>query len=114
MKQIKKIQNKILEELSEVCKNQKIFDLTQDYLRTAKCWKYMINNKSKFEIKDAKKCLIEYKNNRDRLLPYCKEAVEIIDKYFSITIGEVQSRPDTQLAKMMGAKLEDIKIKKNT
>lgn len=104
----KKFNNQILAELNKVCSSQKIFNYAQDYLRSAKCWNYMVNNKSKFKVKEAKQCLIMYKNNRDRLLPFCKEAVEIVDKYFPITIGEIQSRPDTQLAKLAGAKLEDI------
>lgn len=106
---VKKLNGQIIDDLRQVCQNQRIFNFAQDYLRSAKCWKYMVDHKSSFEVKEAKQCLIAYKNNRDRLMPYCKDAVEIVDKYFPITIGEVQSRPDTQLAKMMGAKLEDIK-----
>lgn len=109
MRKTKEIRNQILDELRKVCLNQRIFNYAQDYLRSAKCWKYMVNHKSSFNVKEAKQCLINYKNNRDRLLPFCKEAVEIVDKYFPIIIGEVQARPDTQLAKMAGAKLEDIK-----
>lgn len=105
----KKFKNQIVEELSKVCSSQKIFNYAQDYLRSAKCWKYMVDHKSSFEVKEAKQCLIGYKNNRDRLMPFCKEAVEIVDKYFPITIGEIQARPDTQLAKIAGAKLEDIR-----
>ena len=108
MKKSKEIKNQILDELRGVCPNQRIFNFAQDYLRTAKIWKYMVDHKSEFQVNEAKKCLISYKNNRDRLIPYCKEAVEIVDKYFPITIGEIQSRPDTQLAKLAGAKLEDI------
>lgn len=108
MKKVKEIRNQILDELRKVCSSQKVFDYAQDYLRSAKCWKYMVNHKSSFKVKEAKQCLIAYKNNRDRLLPLCRQAIEIIDSYFPITIDDVQARPDTQLAKMAGAKLEDI------
>lgn len=108
MSQNKKLTNQILEELSKVCQSQRAYNYAQDYLRSAKVWKYMVDHKSSFKVKEAKQCLIGYKNNRDRLIPLCKEAVEVVDKYFPITIGEVQARPDTQLAKLAGAKLENI------
>lgn len=107
--EVKKITKEILGKLSEVCSSQKVFEYAQDYLASAKRWKYMVANKSHITVQEAKDCLIRYKNNRDRLLPFCEEAVKVIDSYFPIEISEVQGRPDTQVMKMAGAKLQDLK-----
>lgn len=112
MSKIKELKQKMLADLSEICKSETAFAYAQDYLATAKSWKYMVANKSSFSVKEAKQCLIKYKNNRDRLMPICKEAVEFIDKEFPIEIEEVQQRPDTQIAKLAGARLRDLEDEK--
>ena len=107
--EVKKITKEILGKLAEVCSSQKIFNYAQDYLASAKEWKYKVANKSSTTVQDAKACLIRYKNRRDILMPYCEDAVKIIDTYFPIEISDVQGRPDTQLQKLAGATLQDLK-----
>lgn len=112
MNETKEMRQKMLEELYKICKSERAFRYAQDYLATAKTWKYMVANKSSFKVSEAKKCLIKYKNNRDRLMSLCSEAVEFIDKEFPISIAAVQQRPDTQVAKLAGARLRDLEDEK--
>lgn len=110
MSRIKERNKRILMELFEACDGGKLsWRYAQDYLTSAKAWKFMVDNKSRFTTTQAKHCLINYKNNRDRLMLYCRAAVEAVDKYFPIKIDGVQTRPDTPIAKLAGAKLDGIK-----
>ena len=101
--------NEIKEKLRGVCSLKKVFNFALDYLRCARSWNYMVANKTQFTVNNAHQQLVKYKNDRDRLMPYCPKAVEIIDSYFSIEIGEVQERPATKIQKLAGTTLQDIK-----
>lgn len=109
MNKLKEMKKQILRELFEACNGGKrAFEYAQDYLYQAKRWAYMLSYRSSYGVKDAKFQLIKYKNSRDRLMPICKAAVEIVDKYFPIELAPVAAQTDTGLQRLAGAKLEDI------
>lgn len=111
MNKVKELKREILDKLSVVCKSKRCFEYAQDYLAAAKTWKYMLDFRSSYSAKDAKNYLIQYKNSRDRLMPYSKEAVEIVDSYFPIELAPVQAHTDTGLQRLAGAQIEDLKGK---
>ena len=113
MSKIKEMKKQILRELFEACNGgKKAFEYAQDYLAEAKRWKYMMDYRSSYGVKQAKAQLIKYKNMRDRLMPLCKAAVEVVDKYFPIELAPVAAQTDTGLQRLAGAQLEDIKDEK--
>ena len=111
MSKIKELKREVLEKLSAVCKSKRVFEYARDYLAAAKTWKYMLDFRSSYTAKDAKNHLIKYKNMRDRLMSYSKEAVEIVDSYFPIELAPVQAHTDTGLQRLAGAQIEDLKGK---